>query len=119
MRVTVLVFSLLVLAYAIAMQGSSIYEMVSGAYQVTLVGAFVPLAFGLYWPKATTQGAIFAIVLGLLTWLILLLTPAGEVFPAQLAGVLASLVGMLIGSLGPQAIRNQRGSHHRLAGAAA
>ena len=119
MRVTVLVFALLVLAYAISMQGSSIYEMVSGAYQVTLVGAFVPLAFGLYWPKATTQGAIFAIVLGLLTWLILLLTPAGEVFPAQLAGVLASLAGMLIGSLGPQAIRNQRGSHHRLAGAAA
>jgi len=84
---------------------------------VTLVGAFVPLAFGLYWPKATTQGAIFAIVLGLLTWLLLLLTPAGEVFPAQLAGVLGSLAGMLIGSLGPQAIRNQRGAHHRLVGA--
>ncbi|MFM8864710.1 MAG: sodium:solute symporter family protein, partial [Limnohabitans sp.] len=60
MRVTVLVFSGFVLAYAIAMQGTSIYEMVSGAYQVTLVGAFVPLAFGLYWKKATTQGALFS-----------------------------------------------------------
>ena len=118
MRVTVLLFSLLVLAYAIFMQGSSIYEMVSGAYQVTLVGAFVPLSFGLYWKKATTQGALFAIVLGLLTWMLLLLTPAGEVFPAQLAGVLASLMGMLIGSLGPQAIRNQHGSHHKLVGVA-
>jgi SSS family transporter len=116
MRVTVLVFSGLVLVYAISMQGSSIYEMVSGAYQVTLVGAFIPLLFGLYWQKATTQGAIFAIVLGLLTWLLLLLTPAGEEFPAQLAGVLASLVGMLIGSLGPQAIGNQHGSHHTLQG---
>ena len=116
MRVTVLVFSGLVLVYAISMQGSSIYEMVSGAYQVTLVGAFIPLLFGLYWQKATTQGAIFAIVLGLLTWLLLLLTPAGEEFPAQLAGVLASLVGMLIGSLGPQAIGNQHGSHHALQG---
>jgi SSS family transporter len=116
MRVTVLVFSGLVLCYAISMQGSSIYEMVSGAYQVTLVGAFIPLLFGLYWQKATTQGAIFAIVLGLLTWLLLLLTPAGEEFPAQLAGVLASLVGMLIGSLGPQAIGNQHGSHHALQG---
>jgi SSS family transporter len=116
MRVTVLVFSALVLFYAISMQGSSIYEMVSGAYQVTLVGAFIPLLFGLYWQKATTQGAIFAIVLGLLTWLLLLLTPAGEEFPAQLAGVLASLVGMLIGSLGPQAIGNQHGSHHALQG---
>ena len=118
MRITVLVFSAVVLAYAIAMQGTSIYEMVSGAYQVTLVGAFVPLAFGLYWPRATTQGALFAIVLGLLTWLLFLLTPAGQQFPAQLAGVLASLTGMLIGSLGPQAIHNQHASHHKLAGAA-
>ena len=116
MRVTVLVFSGFVLAYAIAMQGTSIYEMVSGAYQVTLVGAFVPLAFGLYWKKATTQGALFAIVLGLLSWLLFMVTPAGEAFPAQLAGVLASLTGMLIGSLGPQAIKNQLGSHHKLAG---
>jgi SSS family transporter len=116
MRITVLVFSVLVLAYAIAMQGTSIYEMVSGAYQVTLVGAFVPLAFGLYWKKATTQGALFAIVMGLLTWLLFMLTPAGEEFPAQLAGVLASLAGMLIGSWGRQAIRNQHAGHHKLVG---
>jgi len=116
MRITVLVFSTLVLGYAILMQGTSIYEMVSGAYQVTLVGAFVPLVFGLYWRRASTQGAVFAIVLGLLTWLLFLVTPAGEAFPAQLAGLLASLAGMLIGSLGPQALRNQHGSHHRVAG---
>ena len=116
MRITVLIFSGLVLVYAISMQGSSIYEMVSGAYQVTLVGAFIPLLFGLYWQKATTQGAILAIVLGLLTWLLLLLTPAGEEFPAQLAGVFASLAGMLIGSLGPQAIANKHSSHHALQG---
>ncbi len=115
MRVTVLVFSALVLCYAIAMQGTSIYEMVSGAYQVPLVGAFVPLVFGLYWPRATTQGAIFAISLGLLTWGLFMFTPAGEEFPAQLAGVLASLIGMCGGSLAPQAIRNTHASHHPLA----
>jgi Na+/proline symporter len=118
MRVTVLVFSALVLCYAIAMQGTSIYEMVSGAYQVPLVGAFVPLLFGLYWPRATTQGAIFAIVLGLTTWLMFLVTPAGDQFPAQLAGLFASLVGMLGGSLGPQTIANQQGRHHKLVGTA-
>lgn len=118
MRVTVLVFSALVLCYAIAMQGTSIYEMVSGAYQVPLVGAFVPLLFGLYWPRATTQGAIFAIVLGLGTWLLFLATPAGEAFPAQLAGLFASLTGMLVGSLAPQTIANQKGSHHKLVGTA-
>ena len=119
MRVTVLVFSGLVLAYAILMQGTSIYEMVSGAYQVTLVGAFIPLLFGLYWPRATTQGALFSIVLGILAWLLFLATPAGEVFPQQLAGLLAGLVGMLAGSLGPQAIRNRHGAHYRLAGGGA
>jgi len=116
MRVTVLVFSALVLLYAIQMQGSSIYEMVSGAYQVTLVGAFIPLLFGLYWAKATTQGAIFSIALGLSIWLLLLMTPAGEEFPAQLAGVLASLAGMLIGSLAPQVMKNKHGAHHVLQG---
>ena len=118
MRVTVLVFSMLVLGYAVRMQGTSIYEMVSGAYQVPLVGAFVPLTFGLYWKRATTQGAIFALVLGLLTWLLFLATPAGDEFPAQLAGVLASLTGMVLGSLGRQVIRNAHASHHKLVGAA-
>ncbi|MGB3069954.1 MAG: sodium:solute symporter family protein [Ottowia sp.] len=116
MRITVLVFSVLVLLYSIRMQGTSIYEMVSGAYQITLVGAFVPLVFGLYWKRATTQGAILSIVLGCLTWLLLLATPAGEAFPAQLAGVLAAMAGMLIGSLGPQVLRNTHGKHHQLQG---
>ena len=116
MRVTVLVFSALVLMYAIQMQGTSIYEMVSGAYQVTLVGAFIPLLFGLYWSKATTQGAILSIAFGFSTWLLLLMSPAGEEFPAQLAGVLASLAGMLVGSLAPQVIKNKHGAHHVLQG---
>ncbi len=116
MRITVLVFSAFVLAYAIYTQGTPIYEMVSGAYQVTLVGAFIPLVFGLYWSRATTQGALLSIGLGLSTWGLFLATPLGGEFPAQLAGVLASLAGMLAGSLAPQAIHNRKGSHHRLVG---
>ena len=38
MRISVLVFTACVLTYAITMQGTSIYELVSGAYQVPLVG---------------------------------------------------------------------------------
>ena len=116
MRVAVLIFSICVCAYAIALQGTPIYDMVSGAYQVTLVGAFIPLTFGLYWKRATTQGAIFSIVLGLLTWGLFLATPAGQEFPAQLAGALAALAGMLVGSLGPQTITNRHAGHHKLAG---
>ncbi|KAF1042436.1 sodium:solute symporter family protein [Xylophilus sp.] len=116
MRITTLAFSLCVLAYSIHMEGTSIYELVSGAYQVPLVGAFVPLVAGLYWQRATTQGAVFAIVLGLAAWLLFLAAPAGEAFPAQLAGLLTSVAGMLLGSLGPQSIRNRHAGHHRLAG---
>lgn len=114
MRITVLVFSALVLAYAIAMQGTSIYELVSGAYQVTLVGAFIPLVCGLYWQRATTQGAVFSIVLGVLSWGFFLATPAGKEFPAQLVGLLGAAAGMLVGSYGPQAIKNSAGRHFSL-----
>ncbi|MFN5880827.1 MAG: sodium:solute symporter family protein [Burkholderiales bacterium] len=107
MRIATLGFSALVLAYAIAMEGTPIYEMVSSAYQVPLVGAFIPLLAGLYWKRATTQGAIFSTVLGLLTWLLFLATPAGEEFPAQLAGLIAAALGMVLGSVGPQAIANR------------
>jgi len=114
MRTTVLVFSGLVLTYAISMQGTSIYDMVSGAYQVPLVGAFVPLVFGLYWKKASTQGAIFSVVCGIGVWLLFTFSTLGEQFPAQLAGVLGAALGMLVGSLTPQTIENTRGSHHKL-----
>lgn len=116
MRVTIVVFAASVLIYAIAMQGTPIYELVSGAYQVTLVGAFVPLVMGLYWRRATTQGAIFSIFSGVFTWVLFFpqVTTWGEAFPGQLAGLLAALAGMLIGSLLPQWLSNRHDhvNHH-------
>ena len=120
MRISVLVFTACVLTYAITMQGTSIYEMVSGAYQVPLVGAFVPLVFGLYWKRATTQGALAAVALGLGVWLLFVASPMlSEAFPQQLAGVLAALVGMLAGSLAPQFIPDHKGHVHHYEGSAA
>ncbi|ARU06861.1 sodium:solute symporter [Comamonas serinivorans] len=105
MRITVLVFSLCVLAYAIVYRERSIYEMVSAAYQVTLVGSFVPLVFGLYWKRATSQGALLSIALGMLAWIGLMVLGLDEAFPAQLAGVIGALIGMWAGSLAPQWIK--------------
>jgi solute:Na+ symporter, SSS family len=117
MRVTTFLFACSVLVYAMLSRGKPIYDMVSGAYQVTLVGAFVPLVFGLYWKRATTQGAIASIVLGIAFWLLFLAVPSwGEVFPQQLAGLIAALVGMLAGSLLPQWIENHRGRVHHFEG---
>jgi solute:Na+ symporter, SSS family len=118
MRISVLVFAAIVLTYAIIMEGTSIYEMVAGAYQVPLVGAFVPLVFGLYWKRATTQGALLSVVLGLGTWALFALTPLAEEFPQQLAGVLAALAGMVAGSLAPQFVANHTGRVHHYEGSA-
>ncbi len=117
MRISVVGFTVLVLIYAINMQGTPIYELVSGAYQVTLVGAFVPLAFGLYWARATTQGAFASIAMGLVTWLLFMSVPGwAEAFPQQLAGFIAALLGMIGGSLAPQMLDNKRGHVHHYAG---
>jgi SSS family transporter len=117
MRISVLVFAICVLAYSIKMEGTPIYELVSSAYQVPLVGAFVPLVFGLYWKRANTQGALCAAVLGIGVWVVFMVTPAlHEAFPQQLAGLLAACAGMVAGSLGPQVVRNAHASHHRIVG---
>jgi SSS family solute:Na+ symporter len=114
MQLTVLVFAACVLGYAIAAQGTSIYELVSTAYQLPLVGAFVPLTAGLYWARASTQGAIGSIGLGVGTWLLFLMTSLGTQFPAQLAGLLAALAGMAVGSFLPPYIPSVQGRHRRL-----
>lgn len=118
MRISIFTFTAMVLTYAIISRGTSIYELVSSAYQITLVGSFVPLTFGLYWKRATTQGAILSIVLGISCWIPFMfasnLSPyfpilegIDEIYPPQLVGLSAALIGMLAGSLGPQLIRNQ------------
>lgn len=118
MRWTIVAFAGLVLAYAIAMKGTPIYDLVSSAYQVTLVGAFVPLVVGLYWKRATTQGAIFSVVAGISVWIIYFpqISKLGEDFPGQLAGLIAALVGMFAGSLAPQWLRNRHDHEHHVVG---
>jgi SSS family transporter len=120
MRATIVVFTAGVLAYAIAMKGTSIYDLVSSAYQVTLVGAFVPLVMGLYWKRATTQGAIVSVAAGIAVWVLFFPQVGGEalskLFPGQLAGLLAGFAGMVIGSLAPQTLRNRHDVVHHVEG---
>ena len=110
MQGVVLVFTTTVTAIAVNSK-LSIYGLVESAYQATLVVAFVPLAFGVYWKRATTQGAIAAIALGSTTWLSLAwFEPAFvEVWPAQFVGFLVSLASMITFSLLPQwiTLRNE------------
>ncbi len=102
MRIVLVCFASVVLAIALG-SNASIYKLVVSTYKVTLVAAFVPLAAGLFWSKATTQGALWAVGLGLVTWLGgELFGPEHPVWPPQLLGLLMAIVGMIVGSLGSQ-----------------
>ena len=99
-RGVVLLFGGCVLLFAFNSE-LTIFQMVERAYQIVLVGAFVPLAFGLYWKRANHNGARLAITAGVLVWLLLpYLSPAAvAICPAELAGFVASVIGMIVGSL--------------------
>lgn len=113
-RATVLVFAICVTCYALATD-KSIFQMVESAYKIVLVGAFAPLAFGLYWKRASLNGARLSILLGVASWLafealdstwgdvtgwaLMGHADLATVCPPQLAGFLLSVVGMVIGSL--------------------
>lgn len=109
MRWVTVIFTLLVTLYAITAYKSdaSIFEMVESAYQITLATAFIPLVFGIFWRRATNQGALAAIFCGLIVWLgCLFFAPEDATIPPQFAGLLASFAGMMVGSLMPQFVRN-------------
>lgn len=104
MRFSLVGFAICVLIYALNSE-LSIFGMVESAYKVTLAGAFVPLVFGAFWKRSTSQGALLAIICGVGSWL-LIESLLGEtlLIPAQLLGLVVSIISMILGSLLPQLI---------------
>ncbi len=98
MRVTTLVFTVLVTIIAINSE-LSIFKMVESAYKVTLVAAFVPLLCGVYWKRATPIGGLLAVVFGLVSWLLTEALFPKEMIPPQMLGLLFSFFGMFVGSV--------------------
>jgi Na+/proline symporter len=114
MRAVTLTFTVLVTLYAMESK-ASIFKMVENAYQITLVAAFIPLACGVYWRRATNQGALVAIFLGISVWLSVLIgSPDDPFIPAQFAGLIASAIGMVVGSLMPQFVHHDPHVHDEL-----
>ncbi len=110
MRITIVVFACCVLGYALNSE-MSIFHMVESAYKITLAGAFVPLFFGAFWKKATTQGALAAIFGGIGSWILIeVLVGKDSLVPPQLIGLGISMIGMIVGSLLPQWVG--RGTPH-------
>jgi len=98
LRSVLVSFTLAALLFALNSK-STMYEMVQNAYKVTLVGAFVPLAAGIFWPRANNAGAIMSIVLGLVSWIAMEKFDDETIWPPQLVGLAFAILGMLVGSL--------------------
>ena len=128
LRLVLVSFTMGALLFALNSK-STMYEMVQNAYNVTLAGAFVPLVAGAYWHRANTQGALLSIILGIGTWLGASAWMPEAMVPANLLGLAASALGMLLGSLAPslvphrgmsidaairhaQAVAQHQGGHH-------
>src|SRR5690606_2369207 len=107
LRTVLVLFTIAALLFAINSQ-STMYEMIQQAYSVTLVGALVPLAAGVFWKRATVQGALLSIFCGEVTWLFLVNYAPDALVPPQLVGVGAAIVGMILGSLAPQIFYERR-----------
>lgn len=118
LRMCVFTFGIIVFGYAYWSENSglTVFEMVGNAYLVTLCGAFIPLAFGVYWSKANTYGAVISIVCGVGTWFCFevynivqtyeMFHVNGEAFPidAHVIGFVMAILGMVVGSLLTQTI---------------
>jgi len=97
LRLVLVIFTFAIATFALASE-ASIYQMVQNTYKVTLVSCIVPLAAGIFWKRATAQGALFSIVLGLLSWIAMELFAPDAVWPPQLVGLAFSIAGMVAGS---------------------
>lgn len=75
-----------------------IWELVAESYTATLVSLLVPLTAGIYWKRANTRGAFAAMVGGIIVWALFnWVLDAG--FMAKIAGFVASIIAMIVGSL--------------------
>lgn len=94
-RISLLVFS--IISTIMACLNSNIYELVGSSSILSLVSLFIPLTFGLYWKRSTSNGALLSIVLGMAVWFYFEWFPIE--IPSLVMGTIASLIGMIVGSL--------------------
>jgi len=110
LRTVLVTFALAALIFALNSR-STMYDMVQNAYKVTLVGALVPLAAGIYWKRSNMPGAILSIVFGLFAWLVAEFTAPEAMVPPQLVGLVAAIFGMAMGTYAAQRLPPQHAGH--------
>ena len=106
LRLILIGFTCCVTLFALQSE-SSMYQMVQDAYKVTLVAAFTPLIFGMFWRRATPQGALLSMACGVVAWQYAEHFMSDALVPPQLVGLGSAIVGMIVGSLAPTLMGGQ------------
>src|SRR3954471_4040309 len=86
LRVMLVSFTLASLVFALNSK-QTMYAMVQNAYTVTLVGALVPLAAGIFWKRANNAGAILSALFGLIAWAVSAFAAPDATVPPPLVGL--------------------------------
>lgn len=106
-RLSVLIVGAASLVYAF--RGLSAYSLLEDAYELTLVGLFVPLTAGLFWKRGGPAAALGAMGAGVVLWIAHLsfgwdsfleplLSPVGIPIPNAIGLTAASALGYLLGT---------------------
>ena len=107
MRLCMCVLAALTLGLALY-SNASLYEMVAGAYKVTLAGAFAPLVGGIFWKGATERGALASCIGGALCWALCEALGAPFGMAPQIAGFAFSCFALAGASLADSAWPRRR-----------
>ena len=94
MRFSVIIVA--IISAILASLKSNIYELVGQSSAFSLVSLFVPLVAGLWWKNASNTGAMVSMIVGMIAWVYCEFV--GTEAPGLLYGLLASALGMLLGS---------------------
>lgn len=95
-RICVLVFA--VIGTVMASMRKNIYELVGESSILSLVSLFAPLTLGLYWKRATSEGAILSMALGIASWIVFEWYIDWD-FPSLVPATTISILALIAGSL--------------------
>ncbi|MFL6564653.1 MAG: sodium:solute symporter family protein [Burkholderiales bacterium] len=104
LRVILVAFTAAALIFAL-LSKKTMYDMIQNAYTVTLVAAFVPLAAGIFWKRASNAGAVVSALSGLAGWFAVEWFVNEPAVPSPLVGLAFSLLGMVLGSFVARPLR--------------
>src|SRR3954465_2610560 len=104
LRAILVAFTAAALIFAL-LSKKTMYDMIQSAYTVTLVAAFVPLAAGVFWKRASNAGALVSALSGLAGWFAVEWFVNEPAVPSPLVGLAFSVLGMVLGSFVPRPLR--------------